>query len=147
MYDATSRSTNIKFPDSMACTKKEKKGQRKNLGIEEGSVRAFTVENFLSLEECDELMRNCDDAGWWEKDDIGNEYPENYRNNQRLITMNEDVAMNLFYRLIFHFEETELMGVKPMGFGAEGIWKPVGLNDCFLFTRYGQGKFFKVSLF
>lgn len=30
-----------------------------------------------------------------------------------------------------------------MGWGAEGVWKPVGLNDCFLFTRYGTGQFFK----
>lgn len=35
------------------------------------------------------------------------------------------------------------MAIKPMGFGADGIWKPVGLNDCFLFTRYGTGQFFK----
>jgi hypothetical protein len=42
-----------------------------------------------------------------------------------------------------HFTSKELVGVKPMGWGAEGVWKPVGLNDCFLFTRYGTGQFFK----
>ena len=80
--------------------------------------------------------------GWDRNDDIKDEYPPEYRNSQRLIVMSDDLAANLFGRLINHFQEKELLAIKPMGFGADGVWVPVRLNPCFMFSRYGVGQKF-----
>lgn len=40
---------------------------------------------------------------------------------------------------IVHFSEF-LVDVRPYGFGNEGVWKPIGVNECVRFSKYVPGK-------
>jgi predicted 2-oxoglutarate/Fe(II)-dependent dioxygenase YbiX len=136
---AASRSKPIEWPETLTEERTGACGTRTEMPMP--SVRSFSVKNFLSKQECEALVAATDATGW-DQNDIPAEYPEHYRNNQRLITMSPEAAKNLFLRVIFHMTDEELIGVKPMGFNASGVWKPVGLNECFMFTRYSNGQHF-----
>lgn len=71
-------------------------------------MNPFT-ERFLTSQD---TMGKLDDIGWCDKDDIPSEYPAHYRNNQRLIVLDKAFAWNLFLRLMPHFTDKELIGVK-----------------------------------
>jgi len=42
-----------------------------------------------------------------------------------------------------YFKPDDFKGVKPYGFNNDGVWVPVGLNECFRFNKYDNRSFFK----
>lgn len=45
-----------------------------------------------------------------------------------------------YRRLLPHLRHRDLFLLQPMGFGAEGRWKPSGVNHCFRVSRYQPGE-------
>lgn len=90
------------------------------------------------------------------------EFPAHYRTSDRLLTLSPDAARALFERLLPCLRPSgvltlfacavrrdgrtdpvwprvsDAVGV-PMGPGTEGVWLPVGLNECLKFARYYPG--------
>ena len=69
------------------------------------------------------------------------EYPPHYRSNQRLLVRSQELADLLWRRLQQQGALLEAMrGCRPFGFGNEGEWEPVRLNECFKVSpRLGSG--------
>jgi hypothetical protein len=55
----------------------------------------------------------------------------------------EILAQQLWERLIPFLEIEDINGVKPYGFGAEGVWVPTSVNPCFRFCKYEKGGHFQ----
>lgn len=57
--------------------------------------------------------------------------------------MHETLAATVWARVLPHLLEKDIRDVTPVGFGTQGTWLPIGVNHCFLFSRYKEGQFFK----
>eukprot|EP00439_Symbiodinium_sp_Y106_P018556 s2324_g2.t1 len=68
--------------------------------------------------------------------DVSREFPASLRNNSRLIHFSDALALALYRRLAPYLAHRDVYLVQPMGFGAEGRWKPVGINPCFRISQY-----------
>eukprot|EP00049_Salpingoeca_infusionum_P005511 m.93018 g.93018 ORF g.93018 m.93018 type:complete len:791 (+) comp12994_c0_seq3:163-2535(+) len=97
-----------------------------------------TLTNCLSEEECVKLVQTAEEVGFHS---LASEFPPDYRNNTRLIALNETFAHDLWTRIVPHLE-TECISVRPCGFGNEGVWVPIRLNECIKFGRYLPGEKF-----
>lgn len=174
IHDATSRSKEIEFPQSLTVLNEEKPKksnskvadsldgegpgqalqkllqgeeyvmQRREFAVKaDPPVRAFVVSNFLTESECDAIISEADRIGFKNSDDVPHEYPTSYRNNQRMIVINKQLARVLWQRMVPHLTAADVANVTPVGFGTEGIWVPVGLNDGFVLSKYSPGQYFK----
>jgi hypothetical protein len=95
----------------------------------------FIIENLFSRLECDyyiDLLEKID------YQDLSQEYPKEYRNNQRRIIFSKEWSGILTKRLFPFFKKQDIKGISPIGFGSEGIWKPHRINECFKFSKYSQ---------
>src|SRR5688572_26062757 len=112
VYKADTRSISLPLCPSLQDPEEIPQSTRKEFPIP-GS-RSFVVENLLTPEECTYLigalsgfhsqthrMIYTSDKGW-ESSDIVHEYPPNYRNNQRLIFISQQMADSLWMRLQSH---------------------------------------------
>lgn len=130
VYDATSRSVNFDLPPSLNDpTKTDMNPPTQRHPFGKPSKRCFLLSDFLSSDECQFLMQKSEEAGYLEHSDLKAEYPESYRNNQRLIYLSKILASTLWKRLLPHLTEEDIKNVTPYGYGTEGIWIPRGLND------------------
>jgi prolyl 4-hydroxylase len=97
---------------------------KKNLDDE----RIFLIEDFLSPEECDELIKLCESKGFEEATIIRGEVmmDKNTRNNDRLFYDSPELADKLFNR-------------------AKGfiVGDPIRFNERWRFYRYKEGQKFK----
>jgi len=100
----------------------------------------FTVDNFLTQEECLYYIKVSQDKGYV---NIDKEFPKEYRNNQRYMGKNQDLSKLLWDRLENILKVTDLENIRPYGFDQKGIWIPVGLDDCYTFGKYLPGGRFK----
>lgn len=107
-------------------------------------VNLFELTNAISGEFCQQLISttesNSDGLGY---KDIKQEYDETYRHCDRVVCMSEYVAKKLWNIIRPQLQKKDVFEVKPYGFGAAGVWKPIGINPCFRFTRYSEGHHFK----
>jgi hypothetical protein len=67
------------------------------------SEKAFLLQNVLSKEECDFYIAETEKKGF---EDLGQVFPEDYRNNGRLLTLANDAATALFQRILPYLKET-----------------------------------------
>lgn len=118
--------------------------------------RCLLLRNVLTPTECELLIQNMN------KTLVPVQYRHDYRQNDRCIYESTDFAKLLWQRvqpfakgLVVRVEEnpakqhllTELPGDCPrnlrVGYGHEGNWHPIGLNECLRFCRYDPGGFFR----
>lgn len=67
---------------------------------------------------------------------LDSEFPEEYRQNKRLLVLDSDFASALWKRVQPNLGPGEVVHILPMGFGNDGVWLPSRLNECFKFGRY-----------
>jgi hypothetical protein len=107
-------------------------------------VNLFELTNAISGEFCQQLISTTEsDSGGLGYKDIKQEYHETYRHCDRVVCMSESVAEKLWDIIRPQLQKKDVFEVKPYGFGAAGVWKPIGINPCFRFTRYSEGHHFK----
>lgn len=95
-------------------------------------------------------------TGYDKVDDIQLEYPKNYRSNQRMIFINDNLAATLWKRIQKHISTKDIFNgisfflrffsffkksvtniiVSPIGYCSSGCWIPVGLNEGFIIVFY-----------
>ena len=74
---------------------------------------------------------------------LSSEYPATYRTNDRLVFRNPALSQALWARIVPLLRAQDIAGARPSGYGTQGVWKPVGLNDVFKMSRYGAGDAFR----
>ncbi len=77
----------------------EKRIKRRDLFCSEN---AFLLENVLTKEECDFYINETEKKGF---ERLSEFFPKEYRNNDRLLTLNQQVANKLFQRILPHLRE------------------------------------------
>jgi len=119
--------------------------------------RCLALRNVLSSEECAYLIKEMSAQGCLE----AVAYRSDYRKNDRCVFFAQELA-DLLWRIeavteTFAVEveadpaRQHLLGEAPgecppelrIGHGHEGLWEPVGLNECMRFCRYDPGGFFR----
>lgn len=86
---------------------------------------------FFSSEECQFYVQQTE--AYYTS--VGNEYPVEYRNNERCLVQSEALAEQLFTRIMLACGK-EFANCKPFGFDSQGIWRPYGVNNVLKFSRY-----------
>lgn len=66
------------------------------------------------------------------------EYAKEYRDCERVILQSNKLAEDLWNRIKPLLVLEDLFEVKPFGFDNEGTWQPIGINECFRFTKYSK---------
>ena len=111
--------------------------KRKNLKIE--NSRAFLLEDFFSSIECEFYIEQLEKINFKKVD---NEYPNSYRNNERLIIFSNELSQIMTEKLFPFLNQNDIDQITPIGFGSEGIWKPYKINECFKFCKYEKDQKF-----
>ncbi|CAE7560783.1 unnamed protein product [Symbiodinium natans] len=134
VYDARSRHVELETPDSLFSA---------TAGIVREDIvgRAFALRGLLTPEEAATYVKSAQKAGFGQSD-VSREFPPSLRNNSRLIHFSDALALALYRRLVPHLAHRDVYLVQPMGFGAEGRWKPVGVNPCFRISQYKEREHF-----
>lgn len=118
--------------------------------------RCMLLHNMLTANECAYLIKEMD------KDMQQVSYRHNYRVNDRCVFESSQFAEMMWKRvqpvasqlsLVIDQDQAKqhLMSEEPgdcphdlrVGYGKEGTWHPVGLNECLRFCRYNPGGFFR----
>lgn len=119
--DATSRAVNITIPTSLVNgSVHEYETRREPFETNQPNSRAFVLRKILSDDECESLIQETEKIGYDTADDIKFEYPETYRNNQRMIVINPVLAKSLWSRLQRFLTTDDVFDVAPVGFLADG---------------------------
>lgn len=96
----------------------------------------FVIEDFLSKEECEELIQKSEQIGYEEaKVQMGENRQsilKGVRNNNRILYTDETLAKKLFER------------AKPFLNNEVGMYEVDGLNEMFRFYKYSPGQRFKM---
>ncbi|KAM9998902.1 hypothetical protein ACTFIZ_002477 [Dictyostelium cf. discoideum] len=100
----------------------------------------FKVTNVLTKEECLHFIEESERKGYVS---IEKEFPTRYRNNLRYLGTSNKLSDILWERLEPIFRESDLEGVRPYGFDQKGVWIPIGIDNCFTFSKYLPGGRFK----
>lgn len=89
------------------------------------------LERFLSEDECARINAAAEAVGFGKTS-----YPQAYRGNLRLTTKDDGLAAALWARVQHLLPAT----VEARGHDGEwGVWRAVGLNECFRFAKYKEG--------
>ena len=101
----------------------------------------FSIDNFLSVEECDGLAA----AARGHFASLDRTFDHQYRNHDRAMCFHRPLAAVLFDRLLPFFSDWDVENVVPIGFGNGGQWFPARLNECLKFNRYtGKSQHFSL---
>ena len=106
--------------------------QRKDIELGAGS-RCFLLHGLLTREECRFYIEETERVGYSSLSDL---FDSEYRSNDRLLSISEELAEGLYRRLEPYLERRDIVRIRPVGFGNEGTWKPHRLNECFKFGKY-----------
>ena len=102
-----------------------------------GHGSAFTVENFLSQQECTEWIARANAVGFQEDAPVttrnGFRQRPDIRNNARAMCDRPDWAAEIWKKMNHLFESSSSS-------------TPIGLNERFRFYRYSPGQYFKPHL-
>ena len=96
-------------------------------------ARCFLLHSLLSPEECRHYIEDTERIGYSDLLDL---FPPEYRNNDRVLSICEPLVEALWGRLQHHLTRSEVIRIRPIGFGNEGTWKPFRLNECCKFGKY-----------
>jgi len=144
VFDATSRSVPIGLPTTLKTPGTAAPfSYRKDFSTGCGPfTRSFLIRNVLTDDECSSLIKAAEETGF-SYSDVAGEYPADYRNNERIICISKEMANCLWPRIQRYLTPADIENIAPYGFGKEGIWLPVHLNEAFMISRYNTGSFFK----
>ena len=134
------------------------KMERTDYPVKQG--RCFGISNFLSKNECNELITLCLQLKF---KSIKWEYSPSYRSCKRLckfiffflflfflwliyflVGHDDKFASIVWNRLKEILVRDDLYNIKPYGFGNEGIWSPDHVNPCIRFSEYSAGDHFQM---
>ncbi|CAK9050337.1 unnamed protein product [Durusdinium trenchii] len=135
VYDALSRHVHLDTPQSLFSDAAVDVKREDLVG------RAFALHGLLSPTEAASYTQSAQRVGF-RQSDVAREFTPQLRNNARLVHFSEGLASALYRRLLPHLRHRDLFLLQPMGFGAEGRWKPSGVNHCFRVSRYQPGEHF-----
>lgn len=94
----------------------------------------FILENVLTLDECEYLIRESKKIGY---ESLKTEFPQQERDNNRVLLNSEELASELWNRIKeFIYKIPNLKQLRPFGFNNQGTWEPCRLNSCFRFCEY-----------
>lgn len=102
-----------------------------------GKKECFLLYNLLSPEECEHYIKETEKIGYRGL----SSYTKSYRDNDRLIVEDEDLAKKIFERCKSVLP-LELDKGKDPELGWSGEWEAIGLNERFRFCRYEPGGHF-----
>eukprot|EP00931_Biecheleriopsis_adriatica_P006356 TRINITY_DN10776_c1_g1_i1.p1 TRINITY_DN10776_c1_g1~~TRINITY_DN10776_c1_g1_i1.p1 ORF type:complete len:1010 (-),score=192.13 TRINITY_DN10776_c1_g1_i1:50-3079(-) len=136
IYDARSRHVELPTPKSLLAKDSLQSVRREDL-----HPRIFALHGLLSEAEAASYVAAAEDHGF-HCSDVAREFPSEVRNNSRLIHFSDALAAALWQRLAPHLAHRDIYLIEPMGYGAEGRWKPVGVNPCFRIGQYKEGEHF-----
>eukprot|EP00443_Scrippsiella_acuminata_P049613 CAMPEP_0115395148 /NCGR_PEP_ID=MMETSP0271-20121206/12635_1 /TAXON_ID=71861 /ORGANISM="Scrippsiella trochoidea, Strain CCMP3099" /LENGTH=1028 /DNA_ID=CAMNT_0002818847 /DNA_START=9 /DNA_END=3092 /DNA_ORIENTATION=- len=136
IYDATSRHVDLPTPPTLTSS------TATSVRREDLSRRAFALHGLLSKTEAAMYVTSAEASGGFHASDVQHEFPETLRNNSRLVHFSKALAAALWLRLAPQLMHKDIFLLQPMGFTAEGRWKPVGVNPCFRISRYGPHEHF-----
>ena len=110
---------------------------------------AVVIPNVFSKEECDELIRRADEAGYEEAlVNIGGgrqQKMQDFRNNDRCIIDDPAFAQVMWQRVLSECNATnENEAIVRKLFEPRKKWQPVGINERLRFLRYKPGTFFRL---
>merc|ERR1719203_2349328 len=102
---------------------------------------AFVLRNFLSVAECDDVIRQAEAFGMCAPSET-----HRMRLCERVKVMSEDLADVLFQRALPYLNDIQVWeSERPRGVPTAamlGAWKPSTINPCFRVCRYDVGGFF-----
>ena len=96
------------------------------------------IHEFLSPDECAEFILASEGRGFRSAE---SDYPPSYRNNDRQVIDDDEVAKRLHARLR---EKATQAGLEACIVGDETAWHLVGLNERIRFCRYRPGQQFRI---
>ncbi|KAK5584486.1 hypothetical protein RB653_006098 [Dictyostelium firmibasis] len=112
----------------------------KRTDLKLSTSNGFKVSNVLTKEECLHFIEESERKGYVS---IEKEFPTRYRNNLRYLGKSDKLSDILWERLEPILRESDLEGVRPYGFDQKGVWIPIGIDNCFTFSKYLPGSRFK----
>ena len=95
--------------------------------------RCFLLHGLLTAEECRFYVDETERVGY---SSLANLFETEYRSNDRLLSISEELAAGIYRRLEPYLERRDILRIRPVGFGNQGTWKPRRLNECFKFGKY-----------
>jgi hypothetical protein len=107
----------------------ESKGEEK-LNKTHITDEIFIIDNVLKNNECDDLVKKTKQH----YANMSREYPSDIRGNNRVLVISEKLKETINGRImdVVNFPDN----VKPCGFGTDGKWKYLNVNECFRFSEY-----------
>ena len=99
----------------------------------------FILNNLLTPEECDFYIKECEKVGF---SCLADQFPSYYRINDRVLTLSFEMADAIFARMEPLLTRNDVIRIRPIGFGNEGTWRPIRLNECFKIMKYTSGGHF-----
>jgi hypothetical protein len=100
------------------CTGTVRSAQRENIDLP-GS-RCFLLHGLLTPEECAFYVEETERVGYSTLSDL---FKSEYRSNDRLLSISEELADGLYERLESHLERRDIIRVRPVGFGNENYFR------------------------
>lgn len=135
IYDARSRHVPLPAPPTLFSD------VTTNITREDLYGRAFALHGLLTPAEAGSYVSSAEATGF-KGSDVAREFPSEVRNNSRLVHFSDELSASLWHRLAPHLAHRDIYLMQPMGYDAEGRWKPVGVNPCFRIARYQTGEHF-----
>eukprot|EP00730_Choanoeca_flexa_P004328 TRINITY_DN11660_c1_g5_i2.p1 TRINITY_DN11660_c1_g5~~TRINITY_DN11660_c1_g5_i2.p1 ORF type:complete len:751 (+),score=154.65 TRINITY_DN11660_c1_g5_i2:79-2331(+) len=102
--------------------------------------RAVMLDKVFSPDECHAMIAQAEDQGF---ESLQHEFPEQYRQNSRLLVLSNEFADAIFARIQPLLTAKEVVQVIPVGFGNYGTWLPLRVNECIKFGRYESKQSFQ----
>lgn len=103
-------------------------------------TRVFSLSNLMSSEECAYYIREVQETA--PPQPVDWEYSPRYRSCRRSTVRCPELASALWERIQAVLRVDDVALVRPFGFGTDGSWAPVGVNDVFRITRNDVGDHF-----
>lgn len=121
----------VSHPSSITSGKDRPKVTREDLAVP--GAQCFLLHGLLTEAECDHYITETEKIGYSDMSDV---FPTDYRSNDRVLSICDPLADELWNRIEPLITRKEVIRVRPMGFGNEGTWKPFRVNECCKFGRY-----------
>ncbi|KAI6647682.1 hypothetical protein LOD99_8647 [Oopsacas minuta] len=103
------------------------------------NCHSFILNNLLTPKECEFFIRECEKVGFGS---LSNKFPTYYRVNDRILTLSHEMADAIFARIEPLLTRHDVIRIRPIGFGNEGTWRPIRLNECIKIMKYTSGGHF-----
>ncbi len=100
--------------------------------------RIWTIEDFLSVEECNEIITSCENIGFKSLDES---YDKNYRDSERIIAFDENnYLMETMEKRLYNdkfYDRLQHKNIMPYGFNSRNFeWSNNSINKCLRINKY-----------